>query len=98
METWQSFNDNVLAKLMTMTSNVHKVFESECRVLTSYSYHDQKRFFPVRIQSDPTIAGGEPRESFPSDIGWGLTGEDFSRNDLRLREDNYSRSIVATDR
>ena len=93
LETWQAFNINVLAKLLTMSTNVHHVFADDCRVLTTYSYREQKRFYPVRVQPDPTSANADPRECFPTDLARSFTNENFSRNELKLREDAYSRSF-----
>lgn len=94
MEDWTAFNDNVLSRLWTMVGTVHSVFENDCRVLTTYSYRTEKRFYPVRIEPDPTVAGADVRESFPADLDFGFTDRDFSRNDLKLREDAYTRSIL----
>lgn len=94
LENWQAFNINVLAKLLTMTTTVHQVFATDCRVLTTYSYRDLKRFFPVRIQPDATAPEADPRECFPTDLARAFNHHNFSRNELRLREDAYSRSFA----
>lgn len=94
LETWQAFNQNVMAKLMTMSSNVHHVFGDDCRVLCTYSYHDQKRFYPVHVRSRFIPVGGELIECYPADLAHGLSHQNFSRNELTLREDAYSRSFA----
>ena len=94
LENWQALNINVLAKLLTMSVNVHQVFAEDCRVLTTYSYRDQKRFYPVRIQPVSTTVRADPRDCFPADLTRGFNEHNFSRNELRLREDAYSRSFA----
>lgn len=94
MENWQAFDDNVLSHLQTMVQNVHAVFGHECRVLTSYSYRNQKRFYPARVIPDATAEGGDGRECYPSDIAAGFTEDDFGLNELHLREDAYTRSLL----
>jgi hypothetical protein len=70
------------------------VFADDCRVLTTYSYRDQKRFYPVHVQPDPRSAGADLIECFPTNLANGLTNQTFSRNELRLREDAFSRSCA----
>ncbi len=93
-DRWHAFNDEVLARLLTLTQNVHSVFQSDCRVLTTYSYRHQKRFYPVRLQPDPTLAGCDARESYPVDLSRDLSQVTFSPNDLRLREAAYTRWML----
>lgn len=94
MESWFSYNDAVLSHLRTMVNNVHSVFGYECRIFTSYSYRQQKRFYPVRLAADPTIEDNDERECYPADVGAGFTEDDFGLNELRLREDAYTRSLL----
>lgn len=94
LETWQAFNINVLAKLLTMATNVRHVFGNNCCVLTTYSYRSQKRFYPVFVQPDVTSVRAEAAQSFPTNLAEGLTNQSFSRNELTLREDAFSRSIA----
>ena len=57
MISWDDFNDNVGSRIHTMRRNVDYTFGSEAAILTSYSYRDQKRFYPVKISKrDSQIA------------------------------------------
>lgn len=94
MDSWLAFNDNVLARLLTMIANVHAVFGDDCRVLTTYSYREEKRFYPVRVDPATAAGGGDPRDCFPGDVGAGFFEDTFSNNELRLREDAYTRSLL----
>jgi hypothetical protein len=94
-DRWHAFNEDVLARLLTLTQNVHAVFQSDCRVLTTYSYRHEKRFYPVRLQPDPTRAEGDARECYPADLSLDLAEDTFSSNDLRLREGAYTRWMLA---
>ncbi len=94
LETWQAFNINVLAKLLTMATNVKHVFDDDCRVLTTYSYRNQKRFYPVQVQPDLGSLPTEPVQCFPTNLARDLTNQSFSRNELTLREDAFSRSFA----
>ncbi|MCA9216806.1 MAG: hypothetical protein KDB27_27240 [Planctomycetales bacterium] len=93
-ETWQAFNVTVLAKLLTMATNVKHVFGDDCRMLTTYSYRRQKRFYPVHVYPDSQAANAEPISSFPTNLTAGLTNEDFTRNELTLREDAFSQTCA----
>lgn len=92
MESWQAFNLNVLAKLWTMSTNVKRVFVNDCFVLTTYSYRHLKRFYPVHVQPDSGLAHFDPIMSFPINLAKSFTHQSYSRNELTLREDAFSRS------
>ncbi len=49
MMQWNDFNDNVGSRILTMLRNIDYVFGRDLAVLTTYSYRDQKRFYPVKI-------------------------------------------------
>ena len=94
-DRWQAFNDDVLARLWTLLQNARSVFQSDCRLLTTYSYRHEKRFYPVRLQSDPTTSQGDLRDCYPVDLSLDLINENFAPNRLRLREDAYTRWALA---
>lgn len=81
LETWQAFNFNVLAKLLTMLTNVKHVFGHDCRVLATFSYRAQKRFYPVCVQPKLRCGRTEFGQCFPTDLAEGLTNQSFSRNE-----------------
>jgi hypothetical protein len=91
-ESWQAFNVTVLAKLLTMVTNVRHIFGDDCCLLTTYSYRSQKRFYPVHVQ--PDSLSPDLSEAFPINLASGLTNESFSRNELTLREDAFSRTYA----
>lgn len=93
--SWEAFNRNVLAPLMTRLDNVHSVFGDDCRVLTTYSRSDEKCFYPVRINQDVHVTGIEDaRESYPFDITRGLNIGTFTRQELAVREHLYKQMMV----
>lgn len=56
MMSWDDFNDTVGSRILTMRRNVDYVFGMTAAILTSYSYRDRKRFYPVMIlQDDPRV-------------------------------------------
>jgi hypothetical protein len=95
MDSWQSLNSLVLANLSGMIDNTHSVFGQDCRILTTYSYTGEKRFYPIRITGDPTIKPTDARESYPCDIAAGLNETNFSANMLQLREEAYTLAMMA---
>lgn len=52
MTQWDDFNDNVGSRILTMRRNVDYVFGDDTALLTSYSYRNEKRFYPVKISRD----------------------------------------------
>ncbi|HND52397.1 MAG TPA: hypothetical protein PLV92_08370 [Pirellulaceae bacterium] len=94
LDTWRAADDLVFSRLATMTANVHEVFQADCRVVTTYSYREQKRFYPVLLGGDPTTTAGDPRECYPCDLALGLNDNTFTHNDLSIREDAYTRSVL----
>lgn len=84
---WEDFNDNISSKLRTMFRPISEVFGKDVSVLTSYSYRDQKRFYPIRPLEDHRI-------SFPIDILDGINQTlHFSNLELRSREAIYPSKI-----
>jgi hypothetical protein len=97
VDSWEAFNRDVLAPLLTRVDNVHTVFGEDCRVLTTYSRTSEKCFYPVRINSDmepqPHFAD-DARECFPVDVTRGLTNQNFHRQQLALREQVYKHMML----
>jgi len=86
---WNDFNDNVGSRIKTMMRNVDIVFGDEVGVLTSYSYRDQKRFYPVKIET------GDARLVYPADvIGEINSSMKFSNISLRAQEAIYEQSFI----
>ncbi len=96
MESWEDYNQKVLSKLRSMTRNAHMTFGDDCRILTSYCYLHEKQFYPVRLKGDPTTEKDAVRESYPCNVTATLNDDNFSANALRLREDAYTNSILAS--
>ncbi|TGK18871.1 hypothetical protein EHO61_08110 [Leptospira fluminis] len=86
LRIWEDFNENIASRMNTMLRNVQEVFTNEeIVILTTYSYRDQKRFYPVRTNES------DHRISYPVSIIEGLNSEDrFSSTGLRTREALYS--------
>ncbi len=52
---WEDFNENISSKVHTMLRPVEEIFGDTVSILTTYSYRDQKRFFPIRTINDSRI-------------------------------------------
>ncbi|TGK04308.1 hypothetical protein EHQ53_03935 [Leptospira langatensis] len=85
LRSWADFNENISSRMNTMLRNLDTVFEKEeVVILTTFSYLDQKRFYPIRTKEDPRI-------SYPVNIMTDINGEDlFSTIGLRAREAFYA--------
>jgi hypothetical protein len=91
MMSWDDFNDNVGSRVLTMLRNVDFVFGKEVAILTSYSYRDQKRFYPVKITKD------DQRMVYPSDVIAEINSTlKFSNISLKAQEAIYKASYIAT--
>ena len=89
MMTWDDFNDNVGSRILTMRRNVDYVFGMDVAILTTYSYRDQKRFYPVIIsKNDPRIVY---RADVISEINSSLK---FSNISLKAQEMHYKASYI----
>jgi len=49
---WEDFNETISSRMDTMMRHVDEVFDTNVSVLTTYSYRDQKRFYPVKTRRD----------------------------------------------
>jgi hypothetical protein len=48
-------NENISSKVHTMLRPVDEIFKDTVSILTTYSYRDQKRFYPIRTINDNRI-------------------------------------------
>jgi hypothetical protein len=86
---WYDFNDNVGSHIKTMLRNVDIIFGDEVGILTTYSYRDQKRFYPVKIEPD------DPRMVFPGDVISEINSSlKFSNISLKAQEALYKESSI----
>ena len=53
--SWEDFNENISSKVHTMLRPVDEIFKDTVSILTTYSYRDQKRFYPIRTINDNRI-------------------------------------------
>lgn len=85
LSAWEDINENIASKINTLLRNLEVVFQDvETIVLTTYSYRDQKRFYPIHTKDDPRI-------TYPVDIFEGINSETlFSSMGLKSREAIYS--------
>ena len=91
LRSWEDFNENVSSKVNTMVRNLDIVFQNqEVVILTTYSYLDQKRFYPIHTKLDPRI-------SYPIDVISDINGEDkFSAIGLKTKEAFYAGEMIAS--
>ncbi|TSC58788.1 MAG: hypothetical protein Greene041619_334 [Candidatus Peregrinibacteria bacterium Greene0416_19] len=97
LTNWDAFNDHVLSRLRTMLRPIHRVFSKDVRVLTTYSYKDQKRFYPVRIDSKEFLSEtGEAgqQQSYRIDVTRSLVDQNFTEIELERRENAYTQHML----
>jgi hypothetical protein len=94
LTNWDAFNDQALSKLKTMLMPVYGVFGDDARVLTTYSYKDEKKFYPVKVQSAEEGDTEDPRESYAPDVTRQLTDQNFTRAELERRENAYVQFLL----
>jgi len=93
MMCWNDFNDNVGSRILTMLRAVNEAFGKDVALLTSYSYRDEKRFYPVRITQD------DPRMVYPTDVISEVNSTlKFSNTSLRAQEMRYNAGLFAVRR
>ncbi len=91
MMSWDDFNDNVGSRILTMRRNVDYVFGMDVAIFTSYSYRDQKRFYPVIISKN------DPRVVFCADVISEInSSQKFSNISLKAQEMLYKASCIGT--
>jgi len=86
---WDDFNDNIGSRILTMLRNVDHVFGKDVAVLTSYSYRDQLRFYPVKVSKN------DPRLSFQADVTSEINSSmKFSNMALKAQEAIYVAKFI----
>ena len=81
---WEDFNETIASRLHTMTRPVDEVFGENAVILTTYSYRDQKRFYPIITREDP-------RCIYPVNLLKGINSSiQFSNMALKSREAMYA--------
>lgn len=85
LSSWEDINENIASKTNTLLRNLEEVFHDvETVVLTTYSYRDQKRFYPIHTKKDKRI-------TYPVDLMNGINSETlFSSMVLKSREALYA--------
>jgi hypothetical protein len=86
---WNDFNDNVGSRIKTMLRNVDIIFGDEVGILTTYSYRDQKRFYPVKIEEN------DPRMVYLADVISEINSSlKFSNISLKAQEALYKEASI----
>lgn len=88
---WDAFNEQVLSKIKTMLMPVRNVFGEDVRMLTTYSYLNEKKFYPVKLQDEEEES---IQESYPIDITRQLVDSSFTSAELERRENAYSQYML----
>lgn len=85
--SWEDFSENISSRMHTMLRHIDDVFGDSVKILTTYSYRDKKRFYPIRTLKDDRI-------SYPVNLLDGINSSmQFSNMALKSRE-----ALYATDR
>jgi hypothetical protein len=86
--SWEDFNENISSKLHTMLRPISEIFEENINILTTYSYRDQKRFYPINTIQDNRIIN-------PVNIIDGINSTlHFSNMSLKSRESLYVTQVL----
>lgn len=95
IDSWDTFNDQVLSKIATMTQAIHDVFADDVRIMTTYSYKSQKKFYPVSTEPAlPEAADAtDSTTSFPINVAENLGAANLTSTELTVRERTYSRRM-----
>nr|WP_246048481.1 hypothetical protein [Leptospira sarikeiensis] len=91
LRSWNDFNENISSRVNTMIRNLDAVFQNQdIVILTTYSYLDQKRFYPIQTKLDPRI-------SYPTNVIVDINGEDkFSDIGLKTKEAFYAAEKITS--
>jgi len=86
--SWEDFNENISSKLHTMLRPISEIFDQDINILTTYSYRDQKRFYPINTIQDNRIIN-------PVNIIDGINSTlHFSNMGLKSRESLYVTQVL----
>ena len=86
--SWEDFNENISSKLHTMLRPISEIFDQDINILTTYSYRDQKRFYPINTIQDNRIIN-------PVNIIDGINSSlHFSNMGLKSRESLYVTQVL----
>ncbi len=86
--SWEDFNENISSKLHTMLRPISEIFDQDINILTTYSYRDQKRFYPINTIQDN-------RNINPVNIIDGINSSlHFSNMGLKSRESLYVTQVL----
>ncbi len=87
--SWEDFNENISSKLHTMLRPISEIFDENINILTTYSYRDQKRFYPINTIQDNRIIN-------PVNIIDGINSTlHFSNMGLKSRESLYVTQVLS---
>jgi len=87
--SWEDFNENISSKLHTMLRPISEIFDQDINILTTYSYRDQKRFYPINTIQDNRIIN-------PVNIIDGINSTlHFSNMGLKSRESLYVTQVLS---
>jgi hypothetical protein len=89
VSSWDSYRANVAAKLMRMKDNVSSIFGRDISILCTYSYKNEKQFYPVTIGND------DPRELLSMSIpdAFGSSHKNYTRVNFSHEETEYTKSM-----
>ncbi len=83
IDSWLALNTKILSELQVQLRPVNEVFGKDVRVLTTYSYRNQKMFYPVSVHASCD-------ECYPVDLSRGFNESNFSPTKLKEREEAYA--------
>ena len=88
MMNWEDFNDTISSRLRSMLRPVLEIFSLDTFIFTTYSYRDQKRFYPI-------VPFSHDRITYPIDILEGINNSlQFSNRVLKSRESLFATQMT----
>lgn len=89
--SWISYNWNVVAEMRRMKKNVYQVFGKNVRFLCTYSYINEKKFYPVTAAPEKKP---DPNECMDMSVTHGFSETTYSPENISHAEFDYTRDML----
>jgi len=90
--SWNSLNDQVLAKIATMELAIGEVFGDDVYLLTTYSLKELKRFYPIDLHLDADVS--QDPYHFPTNIIGRMLPSATNDVELLVRQRKYTQEMT----
>lgn len=89
--SWDSYRLNVIAEMRRMKTNVYRVFGKNVRFLCTYSYRNEKKFYPVTAAPERSP---DANECMDISIVQGFNEKTYSPDNISHAEFDYTRDML----